>query len=122
MKEAIVFPTEEEDEIPIWTVARAMDSGWMFRIPVWGRKGNGYIYDSDFISADDAKLEVENYLGHEISVAKNIKFDPGALDKPWINNVCARDIVEFHPFPGGCHFGPVIHEALARLMLKNRLV
>ena len=40
----------------------------------------------------------------------------------WINNVCARDIVEFHPFPGGCHFGPVIHEALARLMLKNRLV
>ena len=89
MKEAIVFPTEEEDEIPIWTVARAMDSGWMFRIPVWGRKGNGYIYDSDFISADDAKLEVENYLGHEISVAKNIKFDPGALDKPWINNVCA---------------------------------
>ena len=66
-----------------------MYSGWMFRNPVWGRKGNGYIYDSDFISADDAKLEVENYLGHEISVAKNIKFDPGALDKPWINNVCA---------------------------------
>ena len=25
MKEAIVFPTEEEDEIPVWTVARAMN-------------------------------------------------------------------------------------------------
>ena len=41
MKEAIVFPTPEEDEIPIWTLAKAMDYGWMFRIPVWGRKGNG---------------------------------------------------------------------------------
>ncbi len=89
MKEAIVFPTEEEDEIPIWTVARAMDSGWMFRIPVWGRKGNGYIYDSDFISADEAKIEAEKILGHEVSVAKKLKFDPGAIDKPWINNVCA---------------------------------
>ena len=39
MKEAIVFPTREETEIPMWTLARAMNSGWMFRIPVWGRKG-----------------------------------------------------------------------------------
>ncbi len=89
MKEAIVFPTPEEDEIPIWTLARAMDCGWMFRIPVWGRKGNGYIYDSDYINADQAKEEVEKYLGHEIEVAKNIQFDPGAIDKPWIANCCA---------------------------------
>ena len=32
MKEAIVFPTPEEDEIPIWTLAKAMNAGWMFRI------------------------------------------------------------------------------------------
>ena len=89
MKEAIVFPTPEEEEIPIWTLAKAMDYGWMFRIPVWGRKGNGYIYDSDYINADEAKLEVEKYLGHEVTVAKNIKFEPGAIDKPWIANCCA---------------------------------
>ncbi|MBR19765.1 MAG: hypothetical protein CMA64_06420 [Euryarchaeota archaeon] len=89
MKEAIVFPTAEEEEIPIWTLARAMDYGWMFRIPVWGRKGNGYIFDSDYITADQAKLEVEKYLGWDISIAKTIKFDPGALTKPWIGNCCA---------------------------------
>mgnify|MGYP001157408753 FL=1 len=89
MKEAIVFPTPEEDEVPLWTLAKAMNAGWMFRIPVQGRKGNGYIFDSDFITAEEAQKEVEDYLGHSVEVRKNIKFDPGALDKPWIGNVCA---------------------------------
>lgn len=89
MKEAIVFPTEEEEELPLWTVARAMNSGWMFRIPVWGRKGNGYIFDSEFITPEEAHREAESYLGHGVEVAKHLKFDPGALDKPWIKNVCA---------------------------------
>lgn len=89
MKEAIVFPTPEEDEIPLWTLAKAMNAGWLFRIPVQGRKGNGYIFDSDFITAEEAQREAESYLGHGIEVAKNIKFDPGALDRPWISNVCA---------------------------------
>lgn len=88
MKEAIVFPTDNED-YPMWTLARAMDAGWMFRIPVWERKGNGYIFDSNFINADEAQREVESYLGHSIEVAKHIKFDPGALDKTWIGNCCA---------------------------------
>ncbi len=89
MKEAIVFPTEEEEELPLWTVARAMNSGWMFRIPVWGRKGNGYIFDSEFITPEEAHREAESYLGHGVEIAKHLKFDPGALDKPWIKNVCA---------------------------------
>ena len=89
MKEAIVFPTPEGDEIPIWTLAKAMDAGWMFRIPVQGRTGNGYIFDSDFITAEQAHTEVEKYLGHGVEVAKHIKFDPGTLDKAWIGNVCA---------------------------------
>jgi len=96
MKEAIVFPTEytnaidpRGDEIPIWTLAKAMNAGWMFRIPVWDRKGNGYIFDSDFITAEEAQEEVEKYLGHGIDVAKHIKFEAGAIDKPWIGNVCA---------------------------------
>jgi tryptophan halogenase len=66
-----------------------MDYGWMFRIPVWGRHGNGYIYDSDYIDEHQAKLEAEKYLGYEVEVAKKIDFDPGALDKVWINNCVA---------------------------------
>jgi len=89
VKEAIVFPTPQEEETPVWTLAKAMDAGWMFRIPVQGRKGNGYIFDSDFITAAEAQTEVEAYLGHSVEIAKHIKFEPGAIDRPWIKNVCA---------------------------------
>lgn len=89
MKSAIVFPTKEKEEYNMWTTAQAMDYGWMFNIPVWGRSGNGYIFDSDYITADEAKLEVEKFLGHEINVGKHINFDPGHLDRVWIKNCCA---------------------------------
>lgn len=89
MKSAIVFPTPDENNYNNWTLAQAMDYGWMFRIPVWGRYGNGYIYDSNYINQDKAKLEVEKYFGREIEISKQINFDPGALDKVWINNCVA---------------------------------
>jgi tryptophan halogenase len=89
MKSAIVFPTEEKEEYNMWTTAQAMDYGWMFNIPVWGRCGNGYIFDSDYITAEQAKAEVEKFLGREITVGKHINFDPGHLDRVWIKNCCA---------------------------------
>lgn len=88
-KAAIAFPTGDTDNYNMWTLARAMDYGWMFRLPVWGRHGNGYIFDSDFIDFDQAKKEVEDFLGHEIDVAKKFNFDPGTLDRVWIKNCVA---------------------------------
>jgi tryptophan halogenase len=89
MKAAIAFPTEDTDEYNMWTLAKAMDYGWLFRIPVWGRGGNGYIYDSDYISSEQAKIEVESYFGKEIDIGKEFKFNPGTLEQVWINNCCA---------------------------------
>ncbi len=89
LKEAIAFPTGDEDRYPITTLAKAMNSGWRWRIPTQGRFGNGYIYDTDFINKDQAVDEVQKEMGHDINVAKNIKFDPGALDKVWIKNCYA---------------------------------
>jgi flavin-dependent dehydrogenase len=89
MKAAIAFPTPDTENYNMWTLAKAMDYGWMFRIPVWGRGGNGYIYDSDYITRDQAKAEAEKYLGHEIEIGKEFKFDPGALEKVWIKNCVA---------------------------------
>ena len=89
MKSAITFQTPEEENYNYWTLAQAMDYGWMFKIPVWGRNGNGYIFDSNYINADQAKAEVESLLGHEIEIGKQFNFDPGALEKAWIKNCCA---------------------------------
>jgi tryptophan halogenase len=90
MKSAITFQTEmNQDNIPMWTTAQAMDYGWMFSIPTYGRTGNGYIFDSDYINPDQAHTEIEQFLGRSVEIGKEINFTPGALDTPWIKNCCA---------------------------------
>lgn len=89
MKSAIVFQTEDEEEYNFWTTSRALDYGWLFRIPVWGRHGNGYIFDSDYISADEAHCEIEKLFHKTIKINKQFNFDPGCLENCWIKNCCA---------------------------------
>lgn len=120
MNSAIVFPTTDEDEYPMWTLARAMDAGWMFRIPVWGRKGNGYIFDKNYISVDEAKAEIEEYLGHSIEIAKHIEFDPGCLDRVWIGNCVAVGLSASFVEPlEATSIGTSIQQAF---MLVNRII
>ena len=73
----------------MWTLAKALDYGWMFRIPTWGRYGNGYIYDSDYINEEQAKKEVEELFNFKIEIGRKFSFDPGTLDRTWINNCLA---------------------------------
>jgi tryptophan halogenase len=82
-------PHEEEDNFPIWTLAKAMDSGWFFQIPTFDHMGNGYIYNSDFITEDEAKAEVEKLFGREIEIGKTFSFDPGYVENVWIKNCVA---------------------------------
>jgi tryptophan halogenase len=89
MKSAITFQTGDEENYNYWTLAKAMDYGWRFKIPVWGRHGNGYIFDSDYISADQAHKELELEFGKKIEIGKQFFFDPGYLDRTWIKNCCA---------------------------------
>jgi len=92
MKSAITFQTPDTEKYNLWTLAKAMKAGWLFRIPVWGRHGNGYIFDSDYITKEQAQQEVEEYFGHAIDVGKQFYFDPGCVDRAWIKNCCAIGI------------------------------
>lgn len=89
MKAAVVFQTEDTDNYNIWTLAKTMNAGWMFTIPVWGRHGNGYIYDSDYITVDEAKEEVTNLLGRELTFGKEFTFNSGVQEEVWIKNCVA---------------------------------
>ena len=86
---SMVFQTPDTEEYNIYTLSKAMKYGWMFRTPTWGRWGNGYIFDDRHITAEQAKQEVEEYLGKEITVGNVIKFEPGRLDRVWIKNCVA---------------------------------
>lgn len=84
----IVNYKENEVDIPA-TTATALSSGWMWNIPLQSRKGCGYVFDSNFISIEKAKEEVEKTLGHEITPIKIINFDSGYSKYFWKNNVLA---------------------------------
>ena len=89
MKSAITFLSEDTEEYDYWTLAKAMDCGWLFRTPVFGRHGNGYIYDSDFINADQAKIELEKTLNCSVDIGRTFNFDTGMLENVWIKNCVA---------------------------------
>ena len=88
---AIPFPTELDPNgrIRPYTRARAMSSGWMWEIPTQERRGNGYVYCSDFISEDEAVHEAEINSGCKIENPRVIKFDAGYLKNVWVKNCCA---------------------------------
>lgn len=89
MNSAIAFPTERTEVIPSWTLSKAMDAGWLWRIPTQERYGNGYVFDDRFLDFDGAKAEVERLYGYEVEVAKKIKFDAGKLERCWSKNCAA---------------------------------
>lgn len=89
VNEAIAFPTDDTDEYPLYTTSTAMKYGWMWNTPVYGRWGNGYVFDNNYINAEEAQKEVEEYLGKKVNIFKNIKFSAGALNKFWVKNCMA---------------------------------
>jgi len=71
------------------TAAIAMKYGWMWKIPLQSRYGSGYVFDSDHITADKAKEEVEQLLGHDINVSRTFTFEAGQYDKVCVKNCIA---------------------------------
>ncbi len=80
----------EEEEVPEpWTTAWAQSSGWMWQIPTQARKGCGYVFDDNFITAEQAQQEIETTLGKKIKPIRILKFDTGRLENAWVKNCLA---------------------------------
>ena len=89
-KKAVPFFLDiDKDNIPGYTESTAMDYGWMWKIPLQHRYGCGYVFDSDYITEDEAKIEIEKKLGHEIQSPKTFNFDPGHYETIWNKNTVA---------------------------------
>jgi len=88
---AIPFPElYQENESPEpCTTAWAQKFGWMWQTPLLDRRGNGYVFDSSFISVDRAQEEIETVLGRKINPLKVIKFDTGRKKNAWAKNCMA---------------------------------
>jgi len=85
---AFAFPCPHEgDNYRCFTTAKAMKNGWMWRIPTYTRMGNGYAYNDNFTTFDEAVQEVKEVLGFEPDVKKQFKFEAGYYNKTWHKNV-----------------------------------
>jgi hypothetical protein len=82
-----LLPYKEGEFVVPETGATALSAGWMWNIPLKTRRGCGYVYDSAYLSKEQAKQEIEDLLGHEIQPIKYIDFDSGYSEYFLKNNV-----------------------------------
>jgi tryptophan halogenase len=86
----------------------------MWDIPLQNRRGCGYVYNNQFLSADAARQEIEQKLKRSISPIKNIEFDPGRLETFWKNNVISLGLASSFVEPLQA---TSIHTTIAQLIL-----
>ena len=88
---AVALPTPIGDSIPSETVSSALKHGWAWKIPLTSRFGNGYVYSSQFCSADEAETELRERLGllDSESPARHLKMKIGRVTKHWNRNCLA---------------------------------
>lgn len=73
-----------------YTRATARESGWVWRIPLQHRVGNGHVYCSSYLSDEAAKQTLIDQLeSGPLTDPKVIKFTTGKRRKQWLKNVVA---------------------------------
>jgi tryptophan halogenase len=75
-----------DQEPMMHTESIAMDYGWSWRIPLQHRFGCGYVYDSKYITKEQAIEEVKRKFGNNVEIINHFKFDPGYYNNPLIKN------------------------------------
>jgi glycine/D-amino acid oxidase-like deaminating enzyme len=88
---AIALPSPIGERIPSLTVSEALRHGWMWRIPLTNRHGNGYVYSSDFCSADEAETELRTRLGllDDPTPGRHLRMRVGRVTEHWNRNCLA---------------------------------
>ncbi|MBK63660.1 MAG: tryptophan halogenase [Altererythrobacter sp.] len=82
--------TEDTTAPPPYTVAAAHEAGWRWRIPLQHRTGNGLVFASDYLDAEDAREKLLGAIeGRAVSDPRLIRFETGRRRTMWAKNCVA---------------------------------
>lgn len=82
------IPIEENEDTPPYTEAIAMKYGWAWKIPVQGRYGCGYNYDSSMCTEEEARNEIKEVFG-DVTIPRKFQFKAGCYKEQWKKNCIA---------------------------------
>ena len=87
---AVALPSASVSPAAPFTRATAADAGWLWRIPLQHRVGNGYVYSSEFASEDLAVATLRAKLGGAPLADPNfLRFTTGRRSRFWNANCIA---------------------------------
>ncbi|MGH3758122.1 tryptophan halogenase family protein [Actinophytocola sp.] len=81
----------ETSEVAPYTTATAMDAGWIWTIPLFGRDGTGYVYADDFCTPEEAEQTLRAFAapGQDDLPANHIRMRIGRSSRSWVKNCVA---------------------------------
>ena len=89
INQSVVGQVPLQENLPPYVKTTALDYGWSFEIPTSKRYGVGYNFDNNYLSEEDAVIEIKKKINSNWEPARSIKYNTGFYENQSIGNCIA---------------------------------